>query len=134
VHRIGRTGRAGMEGIAMTLFTEKERYKLDNLCAVQDQVLQYESIDTVPQVRNPQRLPDYITLYISGGRKDKVRRGDVLGAIVKEAGIDASQVGKIDVVEHSTYVAVERDAARQVVSALNQGKIKGRKFKVGRVE
>jgi ATP-independent RNA helicase DbpA len=134
VHRIGRTGRAGMEGIAMTLFTEKERYKLDNLCAVQDQVLQYESIDTVPQVRNPQRLPDYITLYISGGRKDKVRRGDVLGAIVKEGGIDASQVGKIDVVEHSTYVAVERDAARQVVSALNQGKIKGRKFKVGRVE
>jgi ATP-independent RNA helicase DbpA len=133
IHRIGRTGRAGLEGVAMTLFTEKERYKLDNLSEFQGQALAYESIDQVPFVRGNQVVPKFMTLYISGGRKDKLRRGDVLGAIVKEAGVEAQAVGKIDVVEHSTYVAVAADQAGKIVSALNQSKIKGRKFKVGRV-
>ena len=133
VHRIGRTGRAGMEGVAITLFTEKESYKLENLGKMQGHAMQYESIERLPQVRKNRVEPKYATLYISGGRKDKVRRGDVLGAIVKEAGVASEHVGKIDVVDHSTYVAIERDYVQQVVSRLNQGKIKGRRFKVGRL-
>lgn len=133
VHRIGRTGRAGLEGEAITLFTEKESYKLENLGKAQGQAMQYESVDRLPQVRKNRVEPKYLTLYISGGRKEKVRRGDVLGAIIKEAGVAAEHVGKIDVVDHSTYVAIERDYAHQVVSSLNKGKIKGRRFKVGRL-
>jgi len=133
VHRIGRTGRAGLEGVAITLFTEKESYKLENLGKMQGHAMQYESIDRLPQLRKNRAEPKYLTLYISGGRKDKVRRGDVLGAIIKEAGVAAEHVGKIDVVDHSTYVAIEREFAHQVVSRLNQGKIKGRRFKVGRL-
>ncbi|MEA3405210.1 MAG: ATP-dependent RNA helicase DbpA [Pseudomonadota bacterium] len=133
VHRIGRTGRAGLEGVAITLFTEKESYKLENLGEMQGHAMQYESIERLPQGRKNRVEPKYLTLYISGGRKDKVRRGDVLGAIVKEAGVAGEHVGKIDVVDHSTYVAIERDYAHQVVSRLNQGKIKGRRFKVGRL-
>jgi len=100
---------------------------------MQGHSMQYESIDRLPQARKNRVEPKYLTLYISGGRKDKVRRGDVLGAIVKEAGVEGKYVGKIDVVDHSTYVAIERDYAHQVVSRLNQGKIKGRRFKVGRL-
>ncbi len=133
VHRIGRTGRAGMEGVAITLFTEKERYKLTRLGALQGHALSYESIDLIPNKRGTRVQPKYVTLYISGGRKDKVRRGDVLGAITRGAGVDGKHIGKIDVVEHSTYVAVEPDYVHQVVSRLNQGRIKGRKFKVGRL-
>ncbi len=133
VHRIGRTGRAGKEGVAITLFTEKESYKLSQLGEKQGHALFYESIDLVPNVRGNQVKPQYVTLYISGGRKEKVRRGDVLGAITGAAGVAGKHVGKIDVVEHSTYVAIEADYARQVVTRLNQGKIKGRKFKVGRL-
>ena len=133
VHRIGRTGRAGMEGVAITLFTEKERYKLTRLGELQGHALSYESIDLIPNKRGTRVQPKYVTLYISGGRKDKVRRGDVLGAITRGAGVDGKHIGKIDVVEHSTYVAVEPDYVHQVVSRLNQGKIKGRKFKVGRL-
>ena len=133
VHRIGRTGRAGLEGVAITLFTEKESYKLSRLGELQGHALSYESIDLIPNKRGARVQPKYVTLYISGGRKDKVRRGDVLGAMTRGAGVDGKHIGKIDVVDHSTYVAVEPEYAHQVVSKLNQGKIKGRKFKVGRL-
>ena len=133
VHRIGRTGRAGLEGVSITLFTEKESYKLARLGEHQGHSLSYESIDLIPNKRGARVQPQYVTLYISGGRKEKVRRGDVLGAITRGIGIDGKHVGKIDVVDHSTYVAIEPDYAHEVVSKLNQSKIKGRKFKVGRL-
>lgn len=132
-HRIGRTGRAGLEGKAITLFTEKERYKLDHLSTYQGHALEYESIERLPKTRNNPMTPKYVTLYISGGRKDKVRRGDILGALTKQVGLDGSHVGKIDVVERSSYVAIERGFEADVVRELNQSKIKGRKFRVGRV-
>ena len=132
-HRIGRTGRAGLEGKAITLFTEKERYKLDHLSDYQGQALEYESIERLPQGRSNRVEPKFVTLYISGGRKEKVRRGDILGAITKQIGLDGKHVGKIDVVDHSSYVAIERGYEAEVVKGLNQNKIKGRKFKVGRV-
>lgn len=133
VHRIGRTGRAGKEGVSITLFTEKESYKLTQLGEKQGHSLLYESIDLVPNVRGNQVKPKYVTLYISGGRKDKVRRGDILGAITGVAGVAGKHVGKIDLVDHSSYVAIESDFVHQVITRLNQGKIKGRKFKVGRL-
>ncbi|MGM0540992.1 MAG: ATP-dependent RNA helicase DbpA [Pseudomonadota bacterium] len=133
VHRIGRTGRAGLEGVAITLFTEKESYKLARLGEHQGHALSYESIDLIPNTRTKRLQPKYVTLYISGGRKDKVRRGDVLGALTQGAGIEGKHIGKIDVVEHSTYVAIEPEFAQEAVSKMNQGKIKGRKFKVGRL-
>ncbi|QCU90335.1 ATP-dependent RNA helicase DbpA [Thiomicrorhabdus sediminis] len=133
-HRIGRTGRAGLAGKAITLFTEKERYKLDHLSDYQGYALEYESIERLDKQRAACPMPPYITLYISGGRKEKVRRGDILGAITKQAGISGEHVGKIDVVDHSSYVAIERGYEAQVISELNQNKIKGRKFKVGRVQ
>ncbi|GAB6070484.1 ATP-dependent RNA helicase DbpA [Thiomicrorhabdus hydrogeniphila] len=132
-HRIGRTGRAGLEGKAISLFTEKERYKLDHLSSYQGHALEYESIERLPQSRSNRVQPEFVTLYISGGRKDKVRRGDILGAITKQIGLDGKHVGKIDVVDHSSYVAIERGYESEVVRGLNENKIKGRKFKVGRV-
>ncbi len=133
IHRIGRTGRAGQEGIAITLFTEKERYKLDRLGALLGQVLSYESIDRIPMKRGKRVQPLYVTLYISGGRKDKLRKGDVLGALTKMANLDGASIGKIDVMHRSTYVAVSPDCVHQAISCLNQHKIKGKKFKVGRL-
>ncbi|MEY8877885.1 MAG: DbpA RNA binding domain-containing protein, partial [Leptothrix sp. (in: b-proteobacteria)] len=75
-------------------------------------------------------LPPMRTLQILGGRKDKIRPGDVLGALTGEAGFTASQIGKINVTEFSTYVAVERSIAAEALARLNAGKLKGRKVKV----
>jgi ATP-independent RNA helicase DbpA len=74
--------------------------------------------------------PPMATLQIVGGRKEKIRAGDVLGALTGEAGFAKEQVGKINVNEFSTYVAVDRRIAREAVHKLSTGRVKGKTVKV----
>jgi ATP-independent RNA helicase DbpA len=130
VHRIGRTGRAGKEGLALSLLVDAERFKLDGIGDYQQRELECESIAQLPRTGANLPLPAYVTLCIAAGRKEKVRAGDVLGALTGEAGIDGQAVGKITVTDYSTYVAIARTEADKVLGRLLNGKIKGRKFKV----
>lgn len=137
-HRIGRTGRAGKAGLALTLFTAAERYKLDLIGAEQQREISFDAIETVSTGARSQAAassstpapPPYITLCIAAGRKEKIRPGDILGALTGSAGIAGHAVGKIDVLDYAAYVAVERNVARQALLRLSEGKIKGRIFKV----
>jgi ATP-independent RNA helicase DbpA len=70
------------------------------------------------------------TLQIVGGRKEKIRPGDVMGALAGECGLTREQVGKINVNEFSTYVAVQAELAQTVAVQLGHGRIKGRSVKV----
>ena len=74
-------------------------------------------------------IPPMATLHIQGGRKEKIRPGDVLGALTADLGYTREQVGKINVNDWSTYVAVERAIAQQAASRLNAGRIKGKSVK-----
>ncbi|HEY6131034.1 MAG TPA: ATP-dependent RNA helicase DbpA [Halioglobus sp.] len=130
VHRIGRTGRAGKEGMALSLFADAERYKLQGIGDYQQRELEFEAIEQLSHAGERLPLPPFVTLCIAGGRKEKVRPGDILGALTGDAGIDNAAVGKITVTENATYVAITRDEADQALGRLQQGKIKGRKFKV----
>ncbi len=69
------------------------------------------------------------TLQIVGGRKEKIRAGDVLGALTGDMGYTREQIGKINVNEFSTYVAVDRAIARQAADRLNSGRVKGKAVK-----
>ena len=74
----------------------------------------------------------WTTLYISGGRKDKLRPGDILGALTGEAGgFPGSDVGKIEIHERFSYVAIAKASANRAIELLGAGRIKGKKFKVG---
>jgi ATP-independent RNA helicase DbpA len=73
------------------------------------------------------------TLQILGGRKEKIRPGDILGALTGEAGFAGTQIGKINVTDFHSYVAVERSIAKEAVRRLSLGKLKGRKVKVRRL-
>lgn len=130
VHRIGRTGRAGREGLALSLFADSERYKLDLIGEYMGRELSFEAIETLPPNSEPLPEPAFITLHINGGRKQKVRPGDILGALTGAGGIDGKAVGKIDVLDHAAYVAIERKRAHSALEGLAASKIKGRKFKV----
>ncbi len=130
VHRIGRTGRAGKEGMALSLFADSERYKLQSIGDYQQRELEFEAIEQLEHTTKSLPLPPYATLVIAGGRKEKVRAGDILGALTGEAGIDGKAVGKITVTDYAAYVAITQDVADKALGRLLNGKIKGRKFKV----
>ncbi|RTE67218.1 ATP-dependent RNA helicase DbpA [Amphritea opalescens] len=131
VHRIGRTGRAGKEGMAISLFRDSEQYKMDIISEYLSQTLETKSLSSLKKTSSEEPVkPVMRTLCIAGGRKDKIRPGDILGALTGEAGIDGSAVGKINIYDYAAYVAVKREEARKAHSRLLDGKIKGRRFKV----
>jgi ATP-independent RNA helicase DbpA len=75
----------------------------------------------------------FVTLAIDAGRKDKLRPGDLLGALTGEAGLPGTAVGKIDVFPTRTYVAIDRKAHERAIQRLRAGKIKGRTFRIRRI-
>jgi ATP-independent RNA helicase DbpA len=130
VHRIGRTGRAGSQGIACTLFSDREGHRLADLEGYLNTVLEPQALPAEVHVHyQPQPAP-MVTLQIDGGKKQKVRPGDVLGALTGEQGIDGADVGKIAVFDQSTYVAVARGAKKRALDKLGRGRIKGRSFRI----
>ncbi|MFC1688299.1 ATP-dependent RNA helicase DbpA [Pseudomonadota bacterium] len=133
VHRIGRTGRAGHRGIACTLFSEKEKYKIDRLADYLGQRIEPDPLPPFSLLEKPAYKPPMATLQIDGGKRQKVRPGDILGALTGENGIAGKQVGKIDLYDQCAYVAVTRDAARHALRKLRDGKIKGRSFRARRI-
>lgn len=133
VHRIGRTGRAGKEGLALSLFAESERFRLQAIGTYQQRELEFEAIEQLPTAHANLPLPPFVTLCIAAGRKEKIRPGDILGALAADAGIAADAIGKISVTDYATYVALARAEAEKALHWLQNGKIKGRKFKVRRL-
>jgi len=132
VHRIGRTGRAGQEGLALSLYTHNERGMLRHISDYLKSDCVINDINALAKIK-PFALRSFMsTIYISGGRKDNIRPGDILGALIKEAGLTTQEVGKIHVLEVNIYVAITHDKIAHVIESLNKGKIKGRKFRVGK--
>jgi ATP-independent RNA helicase DbpA len=132
-HRVGRTGRADEAGWAFSLASLDEMGRVGRIDEMQGTASVWQPLaELTPASTEPLR-PPMATLQILGGRKEKIRAGDVLGALTKDMGFEASQIGKINVNEFSTYVAVERAIADEAARRLNAGKVKGRAVKVRRL-
>ena len=126
-HRIGRTGRAGAEGMAITLYSS---YESDNANEYRDIKREFLEESDLKGSLDFQMPPAYITLVIEGGKKDKLRAGDLLGALTGDAGLDGSSIGKIDIYDRQAYVAIETKFIDDAHKRLKSGKIKGKKFSV----
>lgn len=129
-HRIGRTGRAGIKGIACTLAKEKESYKIERLETYLNRSIEILPLPPKNLLGSPAYKPPMVTLQIDGGKKQKLRPGDILGALTGENGIDGQQVGKIHISDLHAYVAVRRPVAQTAEQKLGQGKLKGKNFRV----
>ncbi|RQO56361.1 ATP-dependent RNA helicase DbpA [Paucibacter sp. KBW04] len=133
VHRIGRTGRAGAEGLALSLASLDEMGRVGRIEQMLGREFKWQKLEDLQPAAGGPLLPPMDTLQILGGRKEKIRPGDILGALTGEAGFKAEQIGKINITEFHSYVAVSREIAREAVKRLSNGKLKGRKVKVRRM-
>ena len=130
VHRVGRTGRAGESGLALSLASMNEMGFVGKIEQYQNRPSTWYKVDELTPTGDGPLLPPMVTLQILGGRKEKIRPGDVLGALTADAGYSREQIGKINVTEFTTFVAVNRDIALQAMQKLNAGKVKGKSVKV----
>jgi len=127
-HRSGRTGRAGANGLVLNLVAEEEQQRLQRIAAVLGKPAEWSSLPAGGAAKLP--APQWRTLQIDAGRQDKLRPGDIMGALAGAAGLGKDEAGKIDLFATRAYVAVKRELADVVVEKLRTGKIKGRSFRV----
>ena len=129
IHRIGRTGRGEAEGLALNLASMDEMGRVGNIELLQKRESKWQKLDELRPASNEPLQPPMVTIQILGGKKEKIRPGDVLGALTGDAGLQGSQIGKINVTDFHTYVAVERGISGKAVNQLNTVKVKGKKVK-----
>ncbi|MGY8895341.1 MAG: ATP-dependent RNA helicase DbpA [Gammaproteobacteria bacterium] len=126
VHRIGRTGRAGRSGIAATLFNDKETRKLDAL----EIDVTADELPSDSYLDKPIKRPEMTTLKIDGGKKQKLRPGDIVGGLTGKDGIPGTAIGKITVSSNWSYVAVESGLVKAALTKIQNDKLKGKTFRV----
>ncbi|KEY58881.1 ATP-dependent RNA helicase DbpA [Serratia sp. DD3] len=130
VHRIGRTGRAGLSGQAISLCTPQEMVRVHALEEFLSMAVTWGQVSELKGAADAALEAEMVTLCIDGGRKAKIRPGDILGALTGDAGLTAAEVGKIDLFPVHAYVAIRKASARKALQQLQQGKIKGKSCKV----
>jgi ATP-dependent RNA helicase DbpA len=133
VHRIGRTGRAGSKGVAHSLFAAKEQHKLNILEKFMGAPVHADALPKIDLFSERPDSPSMVTLQINGGKKHKIRPGDILGALTGENGVAGDQVGKINIFHGASFIAIKRQSVHMALDKLNNGKIKGRSFRARRL-
>jgi len=123
-HRIGRTGQ---KGAAVTLYAGKQAHK------AKDMQNSHRIFAKGSELKNAIGFilkASNGTLVIEAGKKNKLRPGDILGALTKDVGLNGKSIGKIDIYDKQSYVAIERGLINKAIKGLKSKGIKGKRFSV----
>ncbi|MEG1770866.1 MAG: DbpA RNA binding domain-containing protein, partial [Comamonas sp.] len=129
IHRVGRTGRGDAEGLALNLASLDEMGNVGKIEVLQGRPSSWFPLSELTPASDEPLVPPMQTIQIIGGRREKIRAGDVMGAMTADFGYTREQIGKINVNDFSTYVAVDRRIAGAAVAKLNAGRVKGKSVK-----
>jgi ATP-independent RNA helicase DbpA len=131
IHRIGRTGRAGRSGVACTLYDQREKFKLNALKLDIDFDKFSDKLPNIKNIENSPIRPKMTTLKIDGGKRQKLRAGDIVGALTgSNGGVPGDRIGKINITSNWSYVAVSSELAKQALKKISNDNLKGRSFRV----
>lgn len=130
IHRIGRTGRAGRKGTAVSIATAYEAGYVSEIEELTGVKMIRQHLNESGGLSEELKKPEMRTLVISGGKKDKLRPGDILGALTgPPRPLVREQIGKIDTFDRHSFVAVKHDVAKEALDKVRNHKVKGRMFK-----
>lgn len=128
-HRVGRTGRAGKSGLAISLVSDSEEIYAARIEEQLNKSIRKKGAESLRFHSNRVIPADFVMISISGGKKDKLRPGDILGALTQDANIPADDIGKIKITATVSFLAIKPRSVKRAMNLFREGRIKGRRFR-----